>query len=108
MTVDREARFAGDGEEIDTDREPGHVYLDWLPHEGQKDHSQRVDDVYLAEVTNRLDATQGELVLHHAKGVGVFDLGAMRGFRTHGDVKVPDYNGGAYRAQEQDDEGDEQ
>lgn len=99
MTIDREKR-SGEAEG-DEQPEGGIVYLDWVPHEGRSESSQRVDDVLEVEVREGVpdDYDQGELVLHRTDGVGVFDRNALRGFRAREGVRVPYY--------EQRDDGDD-
>jgi len=103
MTIDRESRH-GEGEDGEQEQpEGGVVYLDWLPQQEEgNDRSQRVGDVLEVEVRDPAttnDYDEGELVLHQANGVAVFDRNHLRGFRAQEGVAVPAY--------ERSDEGDD-
>ena len=81
-------------DEQEQEQEAGFVYIDWMPTEGAKDHSQRVDDVLRVQVRDPVDPEgydEGEVVLHTTHGICVFDRNQMRGFRTRDVPEVPQY-----------------
>ncbi|AGM11779.1 hypothetical protein M201_gp02 [Haloarcula californiae tailed virus 2] len=98
MTIDRDTRHGeGEDDEDGEQRTGGIVYLDWLPQEGEgTDRSQRVADVLEVEVREGApdNYDEGELVLHQAEGVAVFDRNHLRGFRAQEGVRVPEYQRG--------------
>jgi len=95
MTIDRETRGGGGEDEAEQEQPSGGVvYLDWLPQQDEgSDRSQRVGDVLEVEVREGAanDYDEGELVLHQAEGVAVFDRNHLRGFRAQEGVRVPEY-----------------